>query len=616
MLRRNLYSFIFIASSSASLMGQDALQWVRHAPYSTTISDYVRALDTAEKNIERLFQIVQYQELNHQRSTLSFESLLAEKAEPFLNKVLGTVLTEMKKDFLAQLEEVKKTCQYNDTPLKDKISSLKSENQESVTTLKRHIEDVTKEYQKMLIEQKKEIELLHELKPSIRHLKTAEIDQKKSMIALKEENTQLHQKIKKLSERLTNQETLFEKRLTVLSQKIESQAEEIKKLKGHQGDKENPKCQVQFNGSGIMEKITINLRPKTPSKEKPQTPIISARIIQKPTEPEAPRALENSASEAQPLREEDSAVCVETNNALMNNLKAHPIVARMSKLENVSPEEYQQFQAILLRHITLYCVNFSLDNNINHEVFTDAIRYLCFIDCSYLKLSFYEYLLKSYVNNPPEVQKNLLLVLKNCLEKRSVSFSKKDETLKISLRETIEILEERKIEHHIFITSLESLDDVLFLKNHFSALLTLCTENKIIHNQCHYLKYLIFCFSLKYYIIFYHQNDSQNNANIPQSLKELMNHMNPENTANAILVILSKSSPLDAMDHEAIKSVFNNLERLSTLNKINPFEAYSIIFNNEILTNDRKEWFLKEIMDKAYSGKTGYKKFRKKCLDS
>ncbi|CAO5674477.1 MAG: hypothetical protein NEHIOOID_00072 [Holosporales bacterium] len=609
MFRKNLYSFFFIASTICCSFGQDAPQYIRHAPYSRTISDYVFSLHRAEQNIEHLYQTLQHQELNHQRSILSVESLLAEKAQPFFNKVLTTILVEMKREFSQQLEETKKTCSYNNQPLHDQISSLtinKNKTQESLITLKMQIEKVEKECQEMLMAQKNEILQLNELKPSIRHLKNAEIDQKKSIIALKQENTQLHLKVKKLSERLTNQETLFEKRLSALMQKIDHQALEIKELK------EQSKCRVQFNEQGIMKKITIDLRSKKtapPYQDIRKTPAPAVENTSpKITQPPQPQTLEQ--------KEPNAGSCT-MDNVLLNSIIAHPIIAKMSKIQNILPEEYQEFQKILLRNITLYCVNFSLDPNINHQDYIDAITYLCRIDCTYLKLSFYEFLLKAYLKNSPEIQNNLLLIFKKSLTKRSELFSKKHETLAVSLIETIDILEERKIENIFFINTLNNIEDVDFFKNHFSGLLTLCKNNNIRNKKCLYLEYLIFCFYLKKYLILYRHNDSQNNKNIIQSLEKLIFYMSAENSANTISAILSKPSTLDATDKEALEVIFKNFERFYLLeNKTNFFKKHPLILDKVTGNLERKKWFIRAFMDKSYNGKAGYNKFRIKCLTS
>lgn len=629
MLRRNLYSIIFISSSLSFLMAQDQSHYphhnpnfshsIRHDPYSRTLSDYVFSLYRAEQNIEQLFQIVQRQELNHQRSSVSFESLLAEKAEPFLNKVLTTTLVEMKKDFLQHLEETKRTCSYNDQPLLEKILSLtldRDRTQESLMDLKNQLEVMKEVCQKMLMVKKNETGQLNEMKSSIRHLKGVEVDQKKSMLALQQENTQLHLKIKKLSERLTNQETLFEKRLSVLAQKIEHQTLEIKELK------EQSKCKVALYDRVIMEERTKDLPSKIENPPQDQEitkiPIVAFKnpTFQYLQPPRAPETLTDTPSTT-PESAVNSRTPNQSDNPLLNNLIAHPLVAKMLKIQNVRPEEYQEFQKILLRNITQYCVSFSLDPNINHQHFIDAITYLCRIDCTYLKSSFYEFLLKAYLKNSPELQNNLLLILKKALTKRSEIFSKKHETLALSLIETIDILEEQRIENLLFINTLDNIEDIEFFKNHFSELLALCKSNKVSHTKCRYLEHLNFYFSLKKYLILYRQNDSQNDKNIIQSLERLIFYMSVENTENTIAAILNKRSTLDETDKEALEVIFKNFERLYiSKNKMEFFNNHPLVLNKVTENPERKKWFIFNIMDKAYNGLTGYSKFRKRCLSS
>lgn len=624
MFRSRICAFILATSSLSILIGQDASSYVRHDPYSRTISNYIQSLQKIERDTEALFQKIELNEANTQRILLYLETSFNEKieqytnslfqgiaqyeannqrrffhlerffhetAEPFLNRFLSELILRFKRDFSQQLESAINDYKYDDSALISQLKTIQNEKDKN-----------TEFYSALTNSLKKEINDLH---TALLRLKTAETNQRKTIATLKVENAFLNRGIKELKKDLAHQEALFENRFSALTKQIKQQTAEIEKLK-----KNHDLNQFQINPKEVKIDIIYKAPPPQDQNESPCE-----------TAPPQPEQDIQTTHTSQTSDTSDSATDISrTTNPYIDNVLEHPVIVKMLKAENIDENEYEQFETIFLRLVTTYCISFSLGESTDHGHYIEAIQRLSMADCSYFKASFYKILLNAYINNPPEIQKNLLIVIKNSLMKSKRTFALAPDIAKNSLPDMIQIIYNKKAENFKLILSLENATDAIFFKIHFSYLLELSKMNKsqVQENIFLYLEYLIYCFCVKEHILLDQQDDLKETPEIQEEIKRIIQEKALTDSAATITELLKKQSlSVGKADENLIKLIFKNFRFFYLVNhqfKGNKFffNNHPVIIDNPNITTIKKEWFIKEIIDNAYRGETGYDDFRKK----
>ncbi|CAO5677158.1 MAG: hypothetical protein HEEMFOPI_00703 [Holosporales bacterium] len=320
-----------------------------------------------------------------------------------------------------------------------------------------------------------------------------------------------------------------------------------------------------------------------------------------------------------------------SDQAEVDDFTAQAITRKFSMGEAVSAGEYDLLKKIFTKELITYCFEFDQRSKEEQNVGLEKIATLCRLDCQMFKFT-YVYILISCVSKqePLELKNHLLCLIKNSIKSnleilknaraKKVSYpSKKD--MRDSAKQFMESIDANLSYYLIFINFLNK-ENLEFFKESFQEIADFYQEDPRSKEGETLMSfdYLMNYISLNIIMCTYKSNETEETSKDYNAIAQFLKKISAQACTKLILIVLKKENQPCELDIRVMKHVYRYYNYFYRKKKeVTPFYSYlkeSLlpVFDDKEILKERKQWFLKNIVEPEDAGKNGFKDFKREVL--